>query len=358
VRARGLIDLVLNPASSAVAFAPGRVNLIGEHTDYNEGLSLPFAIAEGVTVRARRQAGGRTTVYSRWLNERDSFDTQAPTRCEGWRSLARGVAAELREAGYGVVSAEIEIDSDLPAGAGLSSSAALEVSLALAFLALAGTPAPDHFALARLCSRVEHQWLGARTGLLDQLASLLGDRDTAHLIDFRTESAEAVPLALGDWTLVTIQTPTNRALADSGYNERREQCGRAAQLLRMRSLRDAGAEQLEGLPEPMRRRARHVLSENARVRSTVSALRRGDLAAVGELMNRSHASLRDDYEVSTSAVEEIVEGARRAGARGARLMGGGFGGTVLALFEPGISPPAAAVHRTPASGACVVDTRP
>jgi len=346
------------PASAVVAFAPGRVNLIGEHTDYNDGLSMPFAIAEGVTVQAAAHGGELTVVHSEEQRERDSFRVAHPERCGGWRAFARGVVAELGRAGHRVPAAEIEITSDLAAGAGLSSSAALEVSLALGLLALAGVERPDPVELARICARVEHEWLGSRTGLLDQLASLLGERGTAILIDFRTLGFERIPLELGEWTLATFSTHTNRTLAASAYNERREECLRAAELLGAQSLRDAAVEDIEGLPEPLRRRARHVLSENERVLAAAAALRCADPGALAELLDRSHQSLRDDYEVSTPAVEQTIDRIRAAGARGARLIGGGFGGTVLALFAPGTSLPTDAVVRRAAPGARVVSREP
>ncbi len=168
------------------AFAPGRVNLIGEHTDYNDGLALPFAIAEGVTVRARRSEQPRVEVLAADLDSRDSFALAQPGRVEGWRAFARGAAAELQAAGAELVGAQLEIRGSVPRGSGLSSSAALEVAICLALLAVAGAAVPDRIELAQLCSRVENDWVGAQTGLLDQIASLCGERDRALRIDFRS----------------------------------------------------------------------------------------------------------------------------------------------------------------------------
>jgi galactokinase len=325
---------------SVDAFAPGRVNLIGEHTDYNQGLALPFAIAEGVTVRAK--ATGEERVLARVLDsgEQDEFSLTEPTSATGWRAYVRGVVAELRRAGHPLVGADLEIGGDLPQGAGLSSSAALEVALCLALLALTGETDTDRVALARLCSRVESEWVGAHTGMLDQLASLYGAPGMAMLIDFQTFEVEPVPLRLEDgWRLVTLDSGERHTNAGSAYNQRRAECSEACELLGVGSLRQASWDALDRLPRRLRERARHVLSENIRVKDTVEALRAGDLLAVGHLLNASHASLRDQYGVSTPAVEVTVERLLHAGAAGARIVGGGFGGHVLGLLTPGARPP-------------------
>lgn len=341
------------PGEGARAFAPGRVNLIGEHTDYNGGLCLPFALELGVTVSARAIEGTRMSVSSLRFGE-DHFEAARPERATGWRAYVRGICAGLGAAGYRVPPARVGIAGDLPPGAGLSSSAALEVSLALALLALGGTRAPEPVELARLCSRVETEWAGAETGLLDQLASLCGRRGAAVLIDFGSLELETVPLALEGWTLATIDSGSPRTLASSGYNARREECRRAAELLGVPSLIRARADELGRLPDPLRRRARHVLDENDRVRQAVSALRERDHEAVAELINASHASLRDLFEVSTPALEDAVQQARAAGALGARLLGGGFGGSVLAIFPPGVELPRGAIEAVAGPGASVL----
>ena len=346
----------------ATAFAPGRVNLIGEHTDYNGGLALPFAIAQGVTVRARAWRPGsdgqaHIAVHARALGERDEFAIAQPGRAEGWRAFVRGAVGELSAAGVELAGARVEIEGDVPQGAGLSSSAALEVALCLALLELVGGEQArqlDRTALAQLCARVENDWVGARTGLLDQLASLYGEDEAALCIDFATLAVEPVPLRLGDWSLVVLDSGERHAHASSGYNERRAECARACELLGVRSLREAEPEDLERLPEPLRARAAHVLGENARVREAVQALRSNDLGALAGLLDASHASLRDLYQISTPAVEATVERLRGAGALGARLMGGGFGGSVLALFEPGATPPSQAREVRPSAGARVL----
>src|SRR4051794_26563289 len=312
----------------SVAYAPGRVNLIGEHTDYNGGLSLPFAIARGVTVTAI--AGG------------DGVVVDAP----GAEVFARGVAAELGVTG----GVRLSIASDLPVGAGLSSSAALCVALCLA---ISGDDGREAVEIARLCSRVENEWAGARTGLLDQLASLLGRAGHALRIDFRSLEVEPVALDLGDWRLVTVDSGETRELGTTGYNQRRAECAEAARLLGVETLRDAPAD--AGLPAPLDRRVRHVAEENARVDETVAALRAGDLRAVGALLDASHTSLRDLYDVSTPAVERTVAALRDAGAAGARMMGGGFGGHVLGLLPRGTPVPDGAVAVEPGRGAHLVE---
>lgn len=358
-------------AERCAAFAPGRVNLIGEHSDYNEGLALPFAILEGITVRARRTAPahppeGReqelsplVRVYAESFDERDEFPLSRPAPgarsrsrtsapgAAGWRTFVRGMVAELQGEGFSLVGAQLDIGGNVGAGSGLSSSAALEVALCLCLIAL-GTPEPDAAAvlsgldrtrLAQVCARVENEWVGAQTGLLDQLASLYGAPDTALLIDFRSLEIEPVALRLDGWRLLVLDSGERHAHAASGYNDRRAECAQACALLGVGSLREADLGRLGELPEPLRRRARHVVSENGRVREAVRALETPDLAALGDLLDACHASLRDDFEISTPAVERTVERMRDAGAAGARMVGGGFGGIVLGLFAPGTRAP-------------------
>ena len=353
------------PPEATRAFAPGRVNLIGEHTDYNDGLALPFAITDGVTVSgaAHRSSRGeeRVEVTALDLGESDSFALAEPERASGWRAFVRGVVAELTAAGWRLRGARLEIHGSVPRGAGLSSSAALEVALCLALIDLAGgleqasRERLDRVALAQLCSRVESAWVGAHTGLLDQLASLYGEADHAVLIDFRTLRTQAVPLVLDGWRLVVLDSGESHANASSGYNERRAECARACELLGIGSLRDADREQIPRLPAPLKARALHVVDENERVRRAVAALGAHDLGAIGELLDASHRSLRDLYEVSTPAVERAVERLRSAGAAGARVVGGGFGGSVLGLFARGVPVPADAREVHPGPGARLID---
>jgi len=336
------------------AFAPGRVNLIGEHTDYNEGLALPFAITEGVTVVAEATGDRRVRVHAVDLGAHDDFDLDRIERAPGWRAFARGAAAELTATGARLVGARLRITGTVPRGSGLSSSAALEVALCLALLALAHEDPPPDIELARLCSRVENEWVGAQTGLLDQVASLCGEPERALRVDFRSLEVSPVPLELGDWSLVTLdsgESHANAGDAENGYNRRRAECREACEALGVDSLRDVTPEMAAGLPWPLRGRAEHVISDNERVEQTIGALAERDLRAVGELLNASHASLRDCFEISTDAVEAAVERLRDAGASGARLVGGGFGGHVLGLFPPDARPPEDALEVEPGPGA-------
>jgi galactokinase len=337
------------------AFAPGRVNLIGEHTDYNGGLALPFAIEAGVGVRAWALIDRRIEATALDLDDRDGFPLDDPEPAPGWRAFVRGTVAELQRAGVALRGARLEIAGTVPRGGGLSSSAALEAALALALVALGDGEELDRFAMARICSRVENEWVGARTGLLDQLASLFGEPDRALRIDFRSLKLTSVPLALGDWRLVTLDSGEHHANAESGYNVRRAECAAACEELGIESLRDATLPMAAKLPSPLRERARHVIGENRRVESAVAALERHDLRELGRLLDASHASLRDCYEISTPAVEDAVRRLREAGAAGARIVGGGFGGHVLGLFHGGVEVPAGAVEVRPGPGARVLD---
>jgi len=315
------------------AFAPGRVNLIGEHTDYNQGLCLPFAVELGVTVTAElRTAPG---VVAPALPADDPY--------------LRGAVAELRAAGVEPPGSALAVSSDLPQGAGLASSAALCVALVLALREAAGAGPADPVEVARLCSRIENQHAGAQTGLLDQLASLLGRNGQALRLDMRMLEAQPVQLDLRHHALAVLGSGAPRSLAASGYNERRAECRRAAELLGVESLREASDP--NGLPHPLDRRVHHVITENARVDAAVAALEDGDMAKLGTLLDASHASLRDDYEVSMPQVERAARACRQAGALGARIMGGGFGGSVLALFPPGADLPRGAIRVSPGPGA-------
>jgi galactokinase len=337
---------------AVVAFGPGRVNLIGEHTDYNQGLALPFAISEGVTVRAVATGGPRIEARALDLGEEDSFALAAPPRGSGgWRAFVRGMASELIAAGLPLVGARLEIGATVPRGAGLSSSAALEVALSLALIALSGAEPPERRTLARICSRVENEWVGARTGLLDQLASLFGEPDAALRIDFRELEIEPVPLVLDDWRLLTLDSGERHSNAESGYNQRRAECVQACEMLGVASLREADPSAASRLPYPLAERARHVIDENERVDRTVSALRDRDLVEVGRLLDASHASLRDLFDVSTPAVEAAVAALLEAGAAGGRVIGGGFGGHVLGLMPPGTEAPAGSLEVHPGPGA-------
>jgi galactokinase len=341
--------------TSVSAFGPGRVNLIGEHTDYNGGLSLPFAIDEGVMVTATAIDGDQVGAVAYDFGESDAFALVDPPRgAEGWRAFVRGMVAELAGAGHAVVPTQLEIAGTLAQGSGLSSSAALEVALGLALLALVGEREPDRRALARLCAKVENEWVGAQTGLLDQTASLFGSEGHALRIDFATMETTSVPVDLGDWRLITVDSGETHSLATGGYNERRAECAEAAERLGVAMLSEATAEGAASLADPLRGRVEHVLSENRRVDETVAALHAGDLEAVARLLDASHASLRDHYDASTPAVERTVERLKGLGAAGARMVGGGFGGHILALMPPDVDAPEDAHEVTPGPGARLI----
>ena len=356
--AAGLRTLASMSEGAVRAFAPGRVNLIGEHTDYNHGLCLPFAIERGVTVAATPLPGADVEAYALDLRQHDRFPLLEPQRHarlggdSDWRFFVRGATAELHSEGIRLRPCRLEIAGDVPRDAGLSSSAALSIALCLALCAVAGAEPPRSIALARLCSRIERDWCGRQTGLLDQLASLCGETGRAVRIDMRGLGLKQIELDLPGHVLATLDSGAPRDLSTSGYNDRREECRRAAAMLGKVSLRDVCDEsELHQLPEPLIRRARHVLSENERVDLMVAALERGDLEEVGRLLDASHASLRDDYAVSVPEIERAVRACRHAGALGARIVGGGFGGSVLALFPPGARPPADALTVRPGAGA-------
>jgi galactokinase len=328
------------------AHGPGRVNLIGEHTDYNDGLCLPFAIARGVTVSAEETDGPDVVALARDLGEEDRFPLAEPPAAQGWRAFVRGTVAELRAAGHAVPAARLEIAGDVPQGSGLSSSAALLSALCLA---LAGDA--DRLELVRIAVRVENEWVGAQTGMLDHLAALFCKEGSALRIDIAALELEEVPLDLGDWTLAVLDSRSPHDNAASGYNQRREECARAAAQLGIDTLRQATLEDVPRLPDPLDRRVRHVVEENERVDRAVTALAHGDLRELGTLLDASHASLRDLYEVSTPELESTVAAMKDAGAAGARVIGGGFGGSVLGLFPPGADPPAGALRVEPGPAA-------
>ncbi|MGC9220599.1 MAG: galactokinase [Solirubrobacteraceae bacterium] len=339
------------PPSFVTAFAPGRINLIGEHTDYNDGLALAFAISQGVNVTVTPAHDGQISARALNLGEQDRFAPEDLTPVTGWRAYVRGALAELGLQGLTVPPARLEISGDLPICAGLSSSAALEVALLMALLEFTGASSADPVWLAQLGQRIEHRWAGAQTGLLDQLASLTGRSGHATLIDFRGPTLTAVPLELCGHRLVILDSGVRHTHADSGYNLRRHECAQAAHRAGAEALRDVVIQDLHVLPEPLRGRAQHVITENDRVLQAVACLKRGDMEHLGRLLDLSHTSLRDQFSVSVPEVEETVDRLKAAGALGARMIGGGFGGSVLALMPPGASAPPGAIEVQPGPGA-------
>jgi len=313
-------------APEVVASAPGRINLIGEHTDYNGGFVLPCAVERRVAVAASR---GGNELYSA------DFDEARPmtkSRDSSWADYPRGVAWAIGEAGYKSGAFRAAFAGDVPQGAGLSSSAAIEAATALALDALFGLGV-DRKDLAVLCQRAENEFVGVNSGIMDQYASLLCEKGAALLVDCRSLEARSVPLDLrsAGLALLVCDTRVERGLADTGYNDRRAACERAARILGVEQLRDAREEDLGRLSGEELERARHIVTENARVLEAVEALREEDFRELGSLMYASHASMRDDFEISTPELDLFVELAREAGAPGARLTGAGFGGCAIAL---------------------------
>ncbi|HEX6468149.1 MAG TPA: galactokinase [Streptosporangiaceae bacterium] len=316
--------------------APGRVNLIGEHTDYNDGFVLPFALAQGVTVRGTARADGVIEARSAQAPDRPlsvRIGESRPGSVPGWGGYVAGVAWALREAGHEVGGASLEIDSDLPQGAGLSSSAALECAVALALCDLYGVDVarPE---LARIAQRAENDFVGMPCGIMDQSAALLCTEGHALLLDCRSGLSAQVPLALDGLAVLVIDTRAAHKLVEGEYAARRAACEEAAAALGVPALRDItdldGA--LARLGDPvLRRRVRHVVTENHRVEAAVGLLRVGAVAGVGALLTASHLSLRDQFEISWPEADVAVETAIRAGAHGGRMIGGGFGGSAIAL---------------------------
>jgi galactokinase len=318
--------------------APGRVNLIGEHTDYNDGFVLPAAIDRLVLVAAGRRGDGRLRLWS--LQAEPPADLElagvGPGKVGGWAAYPAGVAWALGQAGVELGGADLVVDGDVPAGSGLSSSAALECATATALADLGGAGL-DRAALAGLARRAENEVVGVPSGVMDQMVSMLGRAGHALFLDTRSLGTEQVPLPLeaAGLCLVVIDTRAGHRLVDGAYADRRAACEAAAAVLGVPALRDATVEQVEAAAEALGeeglRRARHVVTENARVLEAVRLLRAGDLDRLGPLLAASHASLRDDYEVSSPELDTAVEAAGAAGAVGARMTGAGFGGSALAL---------------------------
>jgi galactokinase len=337
----------MNTAATEVWFAPGRANLMGEHTDYNEGFVLPFALAQGVTATASGRGDDLLVLRSKQAPDDPvtvRLDSLAPGSVTGWAAYPAGVAWALRAAGHAVRGASLDVDSDLPAGAGVSSSAALECSVALALCSLSDAPVPRQ-ALAAIARRAENEFVGAPTGIIDQSAALLCEQDHALLLDCGTLAATQVPFrpAAAGVSALVIDTRVTHSLVSGEYAARRGECEAAARLLGVPALgvvTDLGV--LDRLTDPLlRRRAMHVITDSARARAIAAALEAAEAEGgtakrkiypfIGKLLVEGHASLRDDFEVSWREADVTVETAVAAGAYGAKMIGGGFGGSVLAL---------------------------
>ena len=341
---------------AGVAFAPGRVNLIGEHVDYNDGLVLPLALREGTAVAWAPRDDGQIVAWAADFAEGDAFrpGEPAPPGAVGWRHYLRGVAACGPGHGVAVAGADLVIAGTLPRGAGLSSSASLGVAVARALSAAAGIAAPT-LALARTAQAAEHHFAGVRCGIMDPLASAAAPAGHALLIDCRSLAFE--PIALPpEWAVVVVLSGVERGLAEGKYNARRAECEAAARALDVIGLRDATPAMVESsaLDPLLRRRVRHVVSEIARTEAAAEALRHADLARFGALLREGQRSLREDFETSVAAVDELVailDAAIDHGG-GARMTGAGFGGAVVAVCVRAeaerVAAAARAAYRTPA----------
>ena len=327
--------------------APGRVNLIGEHTDYNEGFVLPMAIDLETIVAAAPRQDRSVRVYSLNLNEATEFDlgSRGEKRRGNWVDYVEGVARSLDGSdGVRLAGADMMIQSLVPLGAGLSSSASLEISVGLALASLSGTEV-DRVRLALAGQRAEHEYVGTMCGIMDQFTAAMAREGHALLIDCRTLEATHIPFDMSEVVVAICDTNVKHELSTSEYNRRREECEQGVEALRaalpsIRALRDVGVDEFERhahlLPETIRRRCRHVVTENARTLAAAEALRRGDLAEMGRLMNLSHLSLRDNYEVSCAELDALVDIAHSLnGVMGARMTGGGFGGSTVSLVRRG-----------------------
>ena len=331
--------------------APGRVNLIGEHTDYNDGFVLPVAIDKCIAIAARKRSGQTVILHSLDFARAVEFTLNAIQRSTGadvWSNYTKGVAHFLQEAGYTLASCEAVITGDIPIAAGLSSSAALEVASALMFLALSDVDM-DKTELALLCQRAENQFVGVNCGIMDQFISVMGQRDHALFLDCRSLDFELVPLRLEDdgVKIVVCNTKIKRELADSEYNKRRAECERGVNILKrflpdITALRDVSIEDFkkhaDHLPPLTKKRCGYVIAENARVLESVEVLKTGNLSRFGDLMKASHEGLREEYGVSSAELDAMVEIALSVdGVIGARMTGAGFGGcTVNLVYESAI----------------------
>ncbi|MGO4783315.1 galactokinase [Cryobacterium sp. W22_MBD10_FK3] len=329
-------------------FGPGRVNLIGEHTDYNDGFVFPFAINRRAVVALAVRDDRMLRVASSFADEivEISLDELSPETVSGWSAYPLGVAWALGEKGAdlsAVSGFDAFIDSDVPIGAGLSSSAAIECATAVA-LDEVWNLGFDKQVLVRVGQLAENKVVGAPTGILDQSASLLGQTDAAVFLDCRSFKSEVIPLGFDDagLELLVVDTKVSHAHATGGYADRRASCEKGAALMGVASLRDLTVHDLPraavALDDETFRRVRHIITENQRVLDTVRVLREQGPSAIGELLDASHASMRDDFEISVAELDLAVETARAAGALGARMTGGGFGGSAIALTPHALIP--------------------
>ncbi|KRQ87681.1 Galactokinase [Caloramator mitchellensis] len=322
-------------------FSPGRVNLIGEHIDYNGGLVFPCALSIGIYAAVRYRDDDIVNLRSKNMNNIVSFklDNIKYDDSDGWGNYPKGVVKYLLDGGYNLKGADVYFVTTLPDGAGLSSSAALEVLTGYLMLYPSLGEKIDRVELAKLCQRVENEFVGVNCGIMDQFSVAMGKKNSAVLLDCNTLEYEYAPLELNDYSLVIMNTNKRRELADSKYNERRSECDKSLEIIgqhkSIRNICEADIDDLKYLnDEVLRKRARHVITENERVKKAVEVLKTGNVEEFGNLLKQSHDSLRDDYEVTGLHLDAIVEEALKFdGCIGARMTGAGFGGCAIALVE-------------------------
>jgi galactokinase len=325
-----------NAKPEFIVRAPGRVNLIGEHTDYNDGFVLPMAIDHAVWIALTPRTDSTVRVRSLDLEVDSAFDLHSLTKGDGWIEYVKGVAYQLLKTGHVLKGFDAVMTGDVPRGAGLSSSAAVELATARAFAAVSGFEW-DAAQMARISQKAENEWVGVNCGIMDQMASAASAEGYALFLDCRTLEYQYAPLP-EKTSVVILDTSTRRGLVDSAYNERRSQCEEAARWYGVKALRDVSVDELKkgesGLSEVVMKRARHIVTENARVLEAVQVMKVGNVKRLGELFNASHASLRDDFEVTNEALNQIVECAQeQSSCYGARMTGAGFGGCAVALVQ-------------------------
>jgi galactokinase len=324
-----------NAKPEFIVRAPGRVNLIGEHTDYNDGFVLPMAIDRALWIALSPRTDSKVRIRSLDLKVDSAFELHSLAKGEGWLEYIKGVAYELQKAGYELRGFDAVMTGDVPRAAGLSSSAAVELATARAFASVSGF-AWNPAQMAKISQKAENEWVGVNCGIMDQMASAASKEGYALFLDCRTLEYQHAPLP-ENISVVILDTSTRRGLVDSAYNERRSQCEEAARWFGAKALRDVSVDDLKkgsGLSEVVMKRARHIVTENARVLEAVQVMKAGNVKRLGELFNASHNSLRDEFEVTNVALNQIVECAQeQSSCYGARMTGAGFGGCAVALVQ-------------------------
>jgi galactokinase len=331
-------ETYFNAKPNLIVRAPGRVNLIGEHTDYNDGFVLPMAIDHSVWMALSPRDDEQVRIFSLDLKVEAGFLLTSLTRESDWIEYPKGIAYQLMKSGYSLRGFDAVMTGDVPRGAGLSSSAAVELAVARAFAAISNIEW-DAVNMAKIAQKAENDWVGVNCGIMDQMASAACKEGHALFLDCRSLEIQHAPLPKGI-SIVILDTSTRRGLVDSAYNERRSQCEEAARWFGVRALRDVNVEDLgkwnpqSDLNEVAFKRARHIVTENARVLEAIQAMRNGNIKRLGELFNASHDSLRDDFEVTNDALNIMVACAReQSSCYGARMTGAGFGGCAVALVN-------------------------